>query len=316
MGKKKLENLLGSKIVNSPRIGIVTVLYNSEDVLSEYYHSLNIQSYKNFILYVVDNNSPDNSLKHSQSLLKLVNFKYLIIENESNFGVAKGNNIGIRQALKGGCDLILLSNNDIKLKNDTIQILMNGMVLSKADMAVPKIYYYKTNKLWFAGGQIDKIKGVTRHRGIGEEDIGQYDETELIGYAPTCFMLIDKIIFLKVGMMDEAYFVYYDDTDFVFRVIDKYHQDLIYIPSSTIEHNESHSTGGGESPFTLFYKSRNRIYFMRKHLKRHQVVRVFLVVMLKHIIKYLINYKKSRVAWRQGISGLIEGLQLEIDEEY
>ncbi|NQU67009.1 MAG: glycosyltransferase family 2 protein [Candidatus Marinimicrobia bacterium] len=311
---KKEENLLGRKNVNAPRIGIVTVLYNSEDVLSEYYHSLNIQSFTNFILYVVDNNSPDHSLTHSRELLTEVDFKYHIIVNESNFGVAKGNNIGIRQAMADECDLILLSNNDIKLKGDTIQKLVDGLADSNAAMAVPKIYYYKTNKLWFAGGHIDIDNGTTRHRGIGEEDIGQYDEVESIGYAPTCFMLINKSIFLNVGFMDEVYFVYYDDTDFVYRVIDKYHQDLIYIPSSTIEHNESHSTGGGESPFTLFYKSRNRIYFMRKHLKRHQVVRVFLVVMLKHIIKYLINYKKSRVAWRQGISGLREGIRLKIDK--
>ena len=307
------KNLSGAKEVNSPRIGIVTVLYNSYDVLAEYYESLNIQIYKNFILYVIDNNSPDNSLNQSKQLLKQVDYEYLIIENESNFGVAKGNNIGIRQALKDGCDLILLSNNDIKLKNDTIRILLNGMVQSKADMAVPKIYSYKTNKLWFAGGHINQNDSTNTHRGIGEEDIGQYDDLEPIGYAPTCFMLIKESIFSKVGLMDEAYFVYFDDTDFVYRATVNYNCKLIYVPTATIEHNENHSTGGGESPFTVFYMSRNRIYFTRKHMEYKQVIEVFTRTIIKHIIKYIINHNHSRFAWRRGIIGLWEGMRLKIE---
>lgn len=45
------------------KIGIVTVLYNSESVLSDFFTSLEQQTYKNFILYVIDNASPDNSLQ-------------------------------------------------------------------------------------------------------------------------------------------------------------------------------------------------------------------------------------------------------------
>ena len=48
------------------KIGIVTVLYNSEKVLQDFFISLNTQTYKNFILYVIDNNSPDNSLVCAQ----------------------------------------------------------------------------------------------------------------------------------------------------------------------------------------------------------------------------------------------------------
>ncbi len=50
------------------KIGIVTVLYNSESVLSEFFETLNRQTYKNFVLYVVDNLSPDGSLDLSKKI--------------------------------------------------------------------------------------------------------------------------------------------------------------------------------------------------------------------------------------------------------
>ena len=43
--------------MNNKKIGIVTVLYNSESVLDDFFRTLNEQTYRNFVLYLVDNNS-------------------------------------------------------------------------------------------------------------------------------------------------------------------------------------------------------------------------------------------------------------------
>ena len=99
----------------TPRIGIVTVLYNSAGVLPEFFETLGTQRYTNFILYIVDNKSPDDSLAVARKLCASARFETVVIENEENYGVAKGNNIGIKAALRDGCDRVLLSNNDIVL---------------------------------------------------------------------------------------------------------------------------------------------------------------------------------------------------------
>ena len=52
------------------------------------------------------------------------------------------------------------------------------------------------------------------YRGINELDRGQYDEVLEVDYAPTCCLLVKKQVFKDIGMMDEKYFVYFDDTDF------------------------------------------------------------------------------------------------------
>jgi GT2 family glycosyltransferase len=176
----------------SEKIGIVTVLYNSESVLKEFFETLDKQTYKNFILYVVDNLSPDGSLNLSKKLAKSYKFETVIIENEANYGVAKGNNIGIRRALEDGCDLLLISNNDVALEDQAIENLMIGLDRNNADLAVPKIYFYGTNVIWAAGGGFIKRNGLTVHFGQDQEDKGQFDADQKVDYAPTCFMLIKK----------------------------------------------------------------------------------------------------------------------------
>lgn len=248
----------------NPKIGIVTVLYNGEKHLDDFFTSLNRQDYTNIVLYVIDNNSSDNSLGLSKQLAQKVFFRTFFIVSKENGGVAKGNNWGIQAALKDGCDMVLLSNNDTVLYPNTISSLLEDKQKHNAPLAVPKIYSFDESKLWFAGGRFYHYKGSTRHFGEGESDHGQFDIAKQIDYAPTCFILIDKNVFTIVGLMDEKYFAYYDDTDFVYRCNMK-NQKLFYLPSSKLIHKEGASSGGQKSYFSLYYSSRNCIYFSLKH---------------------------------------------------
>ena len=99
------------------------------------------------------------------------------------------------------------------------------------------------------------------HYGLKEDD-----EEKLITYSPTCFMLINSEVFSTVGFMDEKYFVYWDDTDFVYRCIFLNNLKLLYIPNSTLQHKVSYSSGE-DSDFGAYYMMRNRIYFAKKHHK-------------------------------------------------
>lgn len=288
------------------KIGIVTVLYNSATVLEDFFRTLDIQTYKNFILYIVDNKSPDTSLAVSKKLAKSVSFETKFIENDDNLGVAAGNNVGIYAALKDDCDYILLSNNDVILNEKTIETLLNGTEENKADLSVPKIYIWKTNRLWCAGGDFNKRKAQTQHFGYDKEDDGSYDETKQVNYAPTCFMLINKSVFEKVGYMDEKYFVYYDDTDFIYRT-QKQGLKLYYIPSSTLIHKESVSTGK-KSDFFYHYMFRNRLYFVRKHYKAGELF-VFLDFLYHFTVRRIRLLNNNRL-WKLIYNALKEGAKL------
>jgi GT2 family glycosyltransferase len=249
---------------NKPKIGLITVLYNSKEVLKDFFQSLANQTYKNYILYVIDNSPNDNTLNEAIKLSDKFNINSIFINNNDNFGVAKGNNQGIEQALQDECEYILLLNNDIVFNQNTIENLVDYTVKNDISIIVPKIYYHNTNKLWMAGGYISKFKGTSPHRGDLEEDNGQYENIEAVDYTPTCFMLINKKVFDKVGLMDEKYFVYYDDSDFIYRANIQGFK-IIYFPKAIVYHKVSVSTGGSESLFSIYYVNRNRLYFIRKN---------------------------------------------------
>ena len=296
----------------SRKIGIVTVLYNSETVLEEFFKTLNDQTYKNFIMYVVDNLSPDSSLELSTKLASKYDFETVIIANDANYGVAKGNNIGIKRALHDHCELVLLSNNDIALEADSIEKLLIGFDQHNADMAVPKIYFYGTNKIWGAGGGYNKRNGLSVQYGQEEEDRGQFDTDKQVVYSPTCFMLIKKEVFTSVGYMDENYFVYYDDTDFVHRAINRFKKSLWYISDSVIHHNESTSTGK-MSDFSIKYLWRNLVYFSLKNYSflyaRYIVLYNFLYILIILYFRYPHNQ------WLLALKSYKEGLNLYLNKK-
>lgn len=292
------------------KIGIVTVLYNSETVLKEYFESLNNQTYKDFILYIIDNNSPDKSLVIAKELSKRVSFRCVFFEEKENWGVAKGNNIGISAALEDGCSFILLSNNDVVLDNsDTIQKMLEAIEIACIDILCPKIYYYSNpNIIWAAGGKYIKSDTFTRQFGIGEYDSGQFDLPMPIPYTPTCFVLIRAEVFEQVGLMDEKYFVYFDDTDFMYRAY-KSKIKIFYSPCSSILHKESVSTGLG-SPFQKYYIERNRLYFTKKNRPYYVFIKLAFQRLLALLLKH--SWRMPRVLWNAELKGFKDGVKLSI----
>ncbi|WP_308690553.1 glycosyltransferase family 2 protein [uncultured Treponema sp.] len=285
---------------DNSKIGIVTVLYNSEKVLDDFFDSLNRQTYTNCIVYIIDNLSTDNSINKTNKLIEHCKYPVKFLLNNQNFGVAKGNNQGIIQALADNCDYILLSNNDVVLEDDTIEKLFDGLVQNKADLVVPKIFLYENKNLWCAGGKMDFFNTKSIQFGYNKPDQKKFSKVKRIAYAPTCFMLINKYVFYDIGLMDEKYFVYYDDTDFIYRC-KKLNKKLFYIPTSCMKHKESICTGK-RSNFFYHYIYRNKIYYLSKYNKFWK---------LFFIVEFIYNYtiRKIKMKDTQQIKNISKALK-------
>lgn len=249
-------------------IGIVTVTYNSEAVIDDFLSSLQVQNYRDFMLYVVDNASSDKCLARVSE--KFGNdSRCVVLANDDNLGIAVGNNIGIKRALKDGCSHVLLLNNDTVFDRDLLSGLLAAAEQHQALMVVPKITFADpVDTLWCAGGRFVALRGwATDHFGEGEKDLGQYDVARQIEYAPTCCMLIDRKVFDSIGLMDERFFVYYDDADFCFRAM-KQGLALWYSPAVKLAHKVSSLTGGTYSRFSVTQLTRGKVIFMRKHFRQ------------------------------------------------
>lgn len=290
------------------KIGLVTVLFKSDEVLPGFFKSIAKQIFNDYILYLVDNSvNPTSDKIIAQCLAENSVTEYKHIKNTDNVGVAEGNNIGIRQALTDNCSHVLLLNNDIKLEQGHVFSTMLSLCEKGEKIIVPKIFYYDSRKIWMAGGYMNKWRALGIHYGDGKADAPEYNTAKYITYAPTCFMLIESSVFKKVGMMDEKYFAYYDDTDFVFRALMAGYK-MYYEPSLAVLHKVSSSTGG-DSTFYVYYSNRNKIYFSRKNLKG--IVKYFAI--LYTLFTRIFYYIRFDTAQRKKlVQGLRDGFKIPV----
>ena len=249
------------------KIGIVTITYNSEKVLVPFIDCIIKQTYSNFNLYVVDNNSSDKC----DLLMKLKDDRVVLIKNQKNLGVAKGNNQGILKSIDDNCDQILLINNDVEFESKLLEKLILAQEKSNSSLVSPKINYFSSkNKIWYAGSWFNKKRGfLPIHRGMGEIDCSQYDMVEQVEYSPTCCCLITKKVFEDVGLMDEDYFVYFDDTDFSYRILNDGRHKMIYYPFVKFYHKVGSLTNSFDKKqyrgdFFIKQNISNHIFFLKK----------------------------------------------------
>lgn len=253
------------------KIGLITITYNSGKVLSEFLDCVWKQSYSNFLLYVIDNGSIDNTVEilNNQDDVRLKT-----ILNKENIGVAAGNNQGIKNALAENCDQILIINNDVEFEYLLIEKLLDIQKEKKCSIVAPKIKYYDTpNRIWYAGAWFSFKNGyLPIHRGMRQEDNGQFNTLEIVEYAPTCCVLVKKEVFTTIGFMDERYFVYFDDVDFSYRIFMNGSHKIYYYPDIDFYHkvgsltnsfcNEGANCYRGD--FFLKQNICNHVYFLKK----------------------------------------------------
>lgn len=294
-----------------PRIGVVTVTFNSGLVLPEFLACTFSQTHGNFLLYVVDNASSDSTLS---ILHECGDERLRTLANSTNLGVAEGNNVGIRAALHGGCDLILLLNNDTEFPKDLFMRLQQGLDTHQCDMTTAKMFFFDSPDLvWCAGGYFDEKRYFGAfHTGMNEKDIGQFNQAQRVTYVPTCCLMIRRSVFDAVGLMDSRYFVYTDDVDFLYRCL-LHGLTLWYLPDAILFHKVSSLTGGSESAFAIRYMTRNRVYFLRKHLPRYKVLLWLLHFMAYTAPRRLFSGEDPVCTYRLRCASVLEGLRMSYD---
>jgi GT2 family glycosyltransferase len=293
------------------RVGLVTVLFNSAAVLPGFFESLVNQKFSDYWLFIIDNSLDDVSFEMAKNFIKIHNLNNVsIIKNNSNVGVATGNNQGIQLALNSDCEYVLLLNNDIEFKDPDLLLNMLSVADERQEkIVVPKIYFHDTGRIWCAGGDIKKARLLFIHRGEGQADLGQYDSDAYVNYSPSCFMLIHASVFANVGLMDDLYFVYYDDADFIYRT-NVFGYKVYYWAGGSIRHKVSSSTGGGESLFSIYYSTRNRIYFARKNFRVLNKVFACSYILITRLIK-LVGYDSERR--RKILRAIADGMAMRLD---
>jgi len=208
---------------------------------------------------VVDNGSQGDD---AAAIRQRFGGKVEVIETGRNLGYAGGCNVGIRAALGQGCQFVLLLNNDARVSSDCIaQLMRAAQGLPQAGALCPKIYFAeRPNIVQSTGGRVNLWTGTARQVGRGEPDMGQWETLAERDYADGACMLIARPALEAVGLLDEEYFAYWEETDWCFRAREKGFR-CYYVPTA-------HAWHRGASSFSPsryhFYYRRGVFMFLRK----------------------------------------------------
>ena len=246
--------------MNAPLISVITVNYNHSAVTCDMLESLFRVTYPSLEVIVIDNGSPDDKPAIIKERFPQVTY----IETGVNLGFAGANNLGINRSHG---KYILLINNDTVVTDNFLEPLVNKMESDPSIGAVsPKIrYFYAPDTIQYAG--LTPINSYTiRSRAIGfaEKDIGQYEKDAITAYAHGAAMMFSRKVVMEVGLMSEAFFLYYEELDWGFRLRQAGYK-IWYVHDSLIYHKESVTTGK-ESPLKVYYLNRSRLLYMRRNV--------------------------------------------------
>ena len=192
-----------------PQVVCVLLNYNGAADTIECIRSLQMQTYPSLHITVVDNQSTDESV----SQLRLAFPGLDVIESGANHGFAFGCNAGIRPALAGGADFVWLLNNDTIAPPDTLQQMV-ATAQSDAHIGITGTvlrYLHAPEQVQaFGGGSVSAYTGFSRH----QQTAGAPGAASFITFASA---LIRREVFAEIGLLDDGYFMYFEDVDFNFR---------------------------------------------------------------------------------------------------
>jgi hypothetical protein len=242
-----------------PRVAIVIVNYKGRDDTLECLRSLSRLSYPAWDVFLVHQPPDDGTADAVRASFGWVRQ----IENRENNGFAGGNNVGIRAALALGADYLFLLNNDTVVEPGLLEPLV---ALAEGDPRIgvvgPKMLYHDpSNVVWSAGGGVDWRGRATRW-GDGEPD-RPGGEPRDVDYIVGCGLLVKREVLERVGLLDERYFLYFEETALCARVREAGYR-VVYQPAARLWHKVSRSTGA-ESDLTLYYMRRNVLLYLGEH---------------------------------------------------
>ncbi len=241
-------------------VGIVVLCYNEIALTRQCLDSLRGLDYRQAFVLIVDNASTDATA----DVVKATYPEFALISAGRNLGYAGGNNLGIETALRQGADAVYLLNNDTVVDPDCLTHLVRSLqAYPQTGIAGPLVYTWDPGRtISSAGGSIDWRRATATNVGAGDVDRGQF-ACRTVDFIAGCGLLITRTAIGRVGLIDERYFMYWEETDWCWRAR-KAGFDVRWVPAAQMRH-KAPIHWQGLSATTLYYLTRNRIRFFALH---------------------------------------------------
>jgi len=278
-------------------------------------------TYSNYQIVIVDNDSQDNSVEKiknwiDQDLKELVDYieynreqietgiyekgngakdgnQIVIIQSKRNYGFADGNNLGLQYILgQGDAEYVWLLNNDTVIEKDSLTYMVSfaesnasvGLVGAKL------LYYDEPNRIQTLGGG----NNVT-WKNAGEwiknnelENESNDQDFELTGYVCGASIFVKKNVIEDIGLLDPNFFMWVEEVEWCIRASKLGHK-MAYCSKAKVWHKEGASTSKNHEKSFLGRKSK-RLSLSRFVVTNYYGIRNQTYLVNKHFARYKTNY--------------------------
>jgi GT2 family glycosyltransferase len=310
----------------SSLVKIIILNWNGWKDTIECLESLFQISYLNYQVIVVDNGSTDDSIEKikdwaegeiavgskpvsyaevDSDASQVGDISLVLVKLKENLGFARGNNVGIRCALRwGDADYILILNNDTTVAPDFLTQLVEGFEkYPKAALTAPQVIDYYSGSFWqkpipkrlnlityiVLATQLYRLSARLLRFNMGKPS--------RVYAVPGCCMLLKKDAFQKIGLFDETTFLGWEE----FIIAERFFQnglEVYFIPQSKIYHKIGKDTDRLPSLKKIEIFLTSERYFQKKIIKLSFLQR-YLIRLVRFLIYNIILIKEKK--WKQNV---------------
>jgi GT2 family glycosyltransferase len=293
-------------------LSIIIVNYNSKDVLKNCLSSLTVLNSKiNFEVIIIDNASSEG-IDELESVFPQYKFLY----NDKNIGFAAANNIGIKQATS---KFILLLNPDTIVNANSFRPMIDylesyddvaivGCKIFNADGAIersthsfPSLLkeFVHANEFLKILMSYDSLISSFLRKNLKAKSLESYwdhNSTKQVDHVTGACMMIKKEAIDKVGLLDEAFFLYNEEVEWSLRFKSAGYKS-VFVPDSSIIHLFGYSTKQRVQKQTvnnlLVERYRGMFYFFQKHYGSTKLFILRIIVFEGFTVRFFSSFIKS-----------------------
>lgn len=246
-------------------IAVIVINWNGQDFTTACLNSLRKVDFPDFKVFLVDNGSANEEGKKIKA-----NFPEIdLIETGKNLGFAGGNNVGIRKALEKGFSHVLLLNNDTLVEPDFLSELVRAAKRhAHAGVIQPLIMFlHNPKEIWSAGGKW--VSSLSRAITLGDRiPLADFRvKSSSLDWATGCAMLVSRTAIESAGLLNEQYFVYFEDVEWSLRIRNAgfsiHLEDRAKIYHEAGASSKKKHAEGTLSPQVFYYNVRNQLFIIR-----------------------------------------------------
>jgi GT2 family glycosyltransferase len=200
--------------------------------------------------------------------------------------------VGIRWALQNGFNYVWLLNSDMVVAPESLPELVGAMENDPRIGIVGGVMYYSNDpeRIQTAGGFVDTETARGGMAGLNELDAGQFSGIRDVDYVSGGMLLVRSAAIKQVGLLDERFFMYYEDTDWGVRMRERGWR-VVTVPSAKVWHKDK-ASAGKKKPYFL---QQGYFLFLYKNFRQHlpHALRLY----ARHYLRPHLERREWKLVW-------------------